>query len=159
MAPQRPIGYWLALVDRLINEQFEATLDEHGVTRLQWQMLSLVGDAPVTPVELEHALAPFVAGLEPSAVTDQLEELLDSAWVERQDEVLALSERGRTSFGRLGEVVERAGEQVAEGVSSEEYAQTLVVLERMARNAGWTEPASDAPAPDAPAPDAPAPPA
>lgn len=147
MAPQRPIGFWLALVDRLINEQFEATLDEHGVTRLQWQMLSLVGDAPVTPVELENALAPFVAGLEPSAVTDQLEELLDSAWVERQDEVLGLSERGRTSFARLGEVVERTGEQVADGVSPEEYAQTLAVLERMARNAGWSEPTAAPPTP------------
>lgn len=140
MAPQRPIGFWLALVDRLMNEQFESTLDEHGVTRLQWQMLSLVSDAPVTPIELEQALTPFVSGLEAAVVTDQLEELLDSAWVERQNELLALSERGRTSFTRLGEVVERSGQQIAEGVSPEEHAQTLAVLERMARNAGWTEP-------------------
>lgn len=144
MAPQRPIGFWLALLDQLFNEQFEATLDEHGVTRLQWQMLGLVGEAPVTPIELENALAPFVAGLEPSVVTDQLEELLDSSWVERQDELLALSERGRTSLTRLGEVIERTGQQVADGVSPEEYVQTVTVLERMARNAGWTDPVAPA---------------
>ena len=29
---ERPIGFWLRLVDNLINEQFASTLDEHGVT-------------------------------------------------------------------------------------------------------------------------------
>ncbi|MCU1534906.1 MAG: transcriptional regulator, partial [Glaciihabitans sp.] len=37
MADQRPIGFWLKLVDRMIDEQFAATIEEHGVTRRQWQ--------------------------------------------------------------------------------------------------------------------------
>jgi len=33
MTDQRPIGFWLKLVDRLIDERFALTLEEHGVTR------------------------------------------------------------------------------------------------------------------------------
>ena len=42
MADQRPIGYWLRLVDGLIDDQFAGTLDEHGVTRMQWQLLNVL---------------------------------------------------------------------------------------------------------------------
>ena len=38
MENQRPIGFWLKLVDSLIDEQFASTLEEHGVTRRQWQL-------------------------------------------------------------------------------------------------------------------------
>ena len=33
MNATRPLGFWLKLVDSLIDEQFAATLEEHGVTR------------------------------------------------------------------------------------------------------------------------------
>jgi hypothetical protein len=37
-------------------------------------------------------------------------------------------------------VVERSRQALAQGVSAEEYQHTLEVLERMARNLGWTDP-------------------
>jgi hypothetical protein len=37
MQAQRPSGFWLKLVDSLITEQFAASLEAHGVTRLQWR--------------------------------------------------------------------------------------------------------------------------
>jgi hypothetical protein len=140
MAPQRPLGFWLKLLDRLINEQFEAVLDEHGVTRRQWQVLSLLSSDPATRPALRSALAPFLTGAEPEPLDEELAELVASDWVGERADHLELTERGRTALARLGEVVGRGREALARDVSAEEYDQTLQVLERMARNLGWTDP-------------------
>ncbi len=142
MAPQRPIGYWLKLLDQLINEQFDGILEEHGVTRRQWQVMNLLSGGPASRSELDEALAPFITGTEPDSLDEQLAELVDSGWVLRSDAKFTLTEHGRTSFSRLGEVVGRTRDTLARGVSAEEYAQTLDVLERMARNLGWSDPAT-----------------
>ncbi len=57
----RPIGFWLKLVDRLIDEQFAATLEEHGVTRRQWQLLNVLSREPATVEQLDAAVAPFLS--------------------------------------------------------------------------------------------------
>ena len=58
MNAQRPLGYWLKLVDSLIDEQFAATLEEHGVTRRQWQVLNLLEQQPATEAQLDAGLSP-----------------------------------------------------------------------------------------------------
>ena len=146
-APQRPIGYWLTLLDRLINQQFDDILEEHGVTRRQWQVMNLLSGGPASLNELVEGLAPFVDGAEPDSLDEQIAELVESDWVGRsgsaldQTAPLQLTVHGETSFGRLGEVVGRTRETLAQGISGDEYSQTLEVLERMARNLGWTDPA------------------
>lgn len=140
MAPQRPIGFWLKLVDQLINEQFDGILDEHGVTRRQWQVMSLLSNGEASRVQLDDALAPFVSGPEPESLDEELDELAASGWVELRAAVFALTERGQTSFDRLSVVVDRSRDVLAEDISAEEYNGTLGVLERMARNLGWRDP-------------------
>jgi hypothetical protein len=60
MAPPRPIGFWLKLVDRLIDESFDSLLEEHGVTRRQWQLLNVLQRGPATLEQLDSAVAPFL---------------------------------------------------------------------------------------------------
>ena len=143
MAPQRPIGFWLKALDQLINEQFDAILEEHGVTRRQWQVMSLLSSDPASRADLDEALAPFLTGTEPESLDEQLGELVDSGWVERNGEMFSLTALGRTSFARLGEVVGRSRDTLAQGITSTEYEQTMDVLERMARNLGWKDPVTD----------------
>jgi DNA-binding MarR family transcriptional regulator len=140
MAPQRPLGFWLKLLDQLINEQFDAILEEHGVTRRQWQVLTMLSTNPATRAELRDALAPFLTGAEPEPLDEELVDLIESDWVAESGEAVVLTDRGRTAFGRLSEVVGRTRQTLAAGVSPDEYDQTLAVLERMARNLGWTDP-------------------
>jgi hypothetical protein len=139
----RPIGFWLKLVDRLIDEQFAATLDEHGVTRRQWQLLNVLARENATVEQLDAAVAPFL-----SAPTDDspaessvehLTELIDSAWVAATTDGYELTERGRTAFEKLEEVVAQQRTLMAEGVMPDEYEQTISVLERMARNLGYED--------------------
>ena len=140
MAPSRPIGFWLKLLDQLIDSQLEAVLGEHDVTRRQWQLLNLLDGGRATRAELGNALAPFLPAGEPDPLGKELSGLLRSGWVARTGDELTLTEQGRLSFAGLGEVLARSRRALAAGVSAEEYHQTLEVLQRMARNLGWTDP-------------------
>ncbi|MBC7518186.1 MAG: MarR family transcriptional regulator [Microbacteriaceae bacterium] len=71
----RPIGFWLKLVDQLIDERFDTTLDEHGVTRRQWQMLNLLRRGPANRAELDAAVAPFLVRSGPRSPGDLSGEL------------------------------------------------------------------------------------
>lgn len=141
MDTPRPIGFWLKLVDRLIDEQFASTLEEHGVTRRQWQLLNVLSTGPATVEQLDAAVAPFLSAgtaddpAETSA--EHLAELFDSAWVDATANGYALTARGRAALERLADVVATQRTQVAEGVTPDEYEQTVAVLERMARNLGY----------------------
>lgn len=139
MAEQRPIGYWLKLVEQLIDRQFERTLDDHGITLLQWQLLNVLARGVSTVEQLDEAIAPFHAGgTSPESAVEHLSELIDSAWVDATPAGYELTERGRVAFGTLADVVSHQRVQVTQGVSEHEQAQTADVLERMARNLGFT---------------------
>ncbi len=138
MADQRPIGYWLRLVDSLIDEQFARTLDEHGVTRIQWQLLNVLARGPSTIHDLDAALAPFLAREAETAI-DHLTELIESAWVDATPSAYELTDRGRGALERLTGVVAAQRTEMAAGVSEADYLTTITTLERMAVNMGWRD--------------------
>ncbi len=154
MDASRPIGFWLKLVDQLIDERFASTLEEHGVTRRQWQLLNVLSRGPATVEQLDAAVAPFLASAAGDADTDagataaeaattpssaeHLAELVESAWVDAAASGYALTERGRTAFDALAATVAKLREEMSEGLTPEQYTETIAVLERMARNLGWS---------------------
>ena len=137
MTDQRPIGYWLKLVDRLVDERFDGTLDEHGVTRRQWQLLNLLGRGPATREELQDALAPFGAD---GSTAGEIDELVESDWIAASPSGFALTPRGDLAFERISEVVAGIRAELADGLSEQDYDATLRSLERMSRNLGWVDP-------------------
>jgi hypothetical protein len=138
MDTPRPIGFWLKLVDRLIDEQFSSTLEEHGVTRRQWQLLNVLSSGPATVEQLDAAVAPFLSAEDSETSAEHLSELLESAWVDAAASGYELTDRGRAALERLATVVSTQRTVVAEGVTPDQYEQTVAVLERMARNLGWS---------------------
>jgi DNA-binding MarR family transcriptional regulator len=148
MDPQRPIGFWLKLVDGLIDERFASTLEEHGVTRRQWQLLNVLSRGPATVEQLDAAVAPFLsAGTDPvdeggataaESSVEHLSELIESAWVDATAAGYELTERGRTAFDALSETVGKLRAELSDGLTPEQYQQTVEALERMARNLGWS---------------------
>ena len=139
MDPQRPIGFWLKLVDGLITQQFDAIVEEHGVTRRQWQIMNLLAEAPSSAERIKQDLQPFLTDETDESVTEQTDELIDSGWVTAAGEHYELTDQGRTSLAKISEVVQSNREQISAGIPEEEYTATLDVLQRMARNMGWTE--------------------
>ena len=138
MATAMPIGYWLKLVDQLIDKQFAATLEEHGVTRRQWQLLNVLAQAPSSLAQLDAAVAPF---LNPDGETSEehLSELMESSWVVGSATQYSITEQGEAAGARLADVVSHNRDQLAAGITAEQYDSTVEVLEHMARNLGWSE--------------------
>lgn len=137
MNAPRPIGFWLKLVDRLIDEQFASTLEEHGVTRRQWQLLNVLAREASTVEQLDAAVAPFLSAADQESSVEHLGELVESGWVTTTATTYDITDRGRGAFERLAEVVSVQRTVMAEGVSEQEYEQTIAVLERLARNLGY----------------------
>jgi hypothetical protein len=135
---QRPIGFWLSLVERMIDERFAATLEEHGVTRRQWNLLSALSRGPATIEELDAALLPFEPA-EGESAADNLTELIDSGWVDATPTGYEITERGTVAFTRLADVVRAGRELAVEGISEATYDSMVATLERIAFNLGWRE--------------------
>ena len=138
-SPRRPVDFWLRLLDRLINEHFGKALDEHGITRQQWEVVNLLSREPASQDELAEALARFHRDVQPTTLTEELSELEDSGWLMRREQEYELTELGQTSYRRLEPVLRATDEEIGRGISREDYAATLEVLERMAINLGWQE--------------------
>ena len=142
MTDTRPIGFWLRLVDRLIDEQFARTLEEHGVTRRQWQLMNVLANGPASVAQLDAEVAPFLqAATDDSPAetsVEHLTELIESAWVDATPTGYELTERGQSSLARLEAVVAEQRTVITAGLSEDEYAATVRVLERMAQNLGYT---------------------
>jgi hypothetical protein len=139
MSAPRPIGFWLKLVDAKIDEQFASTLEEHGVTRRQWQLLNVLQQEPATEEQLDAAVAPFLSAEQGESSAEHLAELVDSGWVQLAGGRYELVERGRSALGRLSTVVAAQRTLATEGLTQQQYDDTLAVLETMARNLGWRE--------------------
>jgi len=139
----RPLGYWLRLVDRLIDEQFATTLEEHGITRRQWQLMNVLAQAPASVAELDAAIAPFLAAAteerERESSVEHLTELIESAWVDATPTGYELTVRGQAALERLAVVVAEQRTVITAGVTDAEYQQTVSVLQRVAVNLGHVE--------------------
>ncbi len=139
MTDQRPIGFWLRLVDRMIDERFASTLEEHGVTRRQWQLLTVLSRGGATVEQLDAAVAPFLSTAAGESSVEHLSELIESGWVDATPAGYELTERGSGAYRRLAEVVEANREIATENVSREDYEAMITTLERIARNLGWSD--------------------
>ena len=132
----RTLATWLALVDRLIERNFSAALDEHGITRMQWRILTALADGEATADQLDAALADLPAFDDDQTAAEQLDELVESGWVDA-DGNYSLTERGRTAQGHIVDAVAELRVTALADISAEEEAAMIAVLERMARNLGW----------------------
>jgi hypothetical protein len=138
----RPLDFWLKLVDTLINLHFQTMLEEHGIVRRQWEMMRMLSRGRASQQDLDMALAPFLPANEPGATTAELSELGESGWLTQVDGVYQLTERGLVVHQRLDDVFAQKNSDLAEGVSPGEYALVVSVLERIATNLGWRDPAA-----------------
>ena len=123
----KPIGWWLKEVDRLLEESFEQVLAADGLTRRQWQALN----AAAGTESIATALSPFLTGdpAELAAVTDPLAE---RGWLSGDE----LTDAGRLALEALTTKVQAQRRRITNGVTDEEYVATVGVLRRMAANLG-----------------------
>ncbi|MBH0022895.1 hypothetical protein [Salinibacterium sp. SWN248] len=143
MDTQQPISYWVKLVDRIVDELFATTLEEHGITRRQWQLLTVLSKGAAGVELLDIEIAPFLdrpngavpptQGLHTTSL-ESLTELVESDWLTTDGALYELTDRGRVVVDRLTIVIADGRQKATEGVTPEQYDTTVTVLETMARN-------------------------
>ncbi len=93
-----PLAFWLALVDRLVEERFAAALEEHGITRTQWRILGVLTAGPATPDAVQAALTDLPASEDDETPAEELGELIESGWVTSDgDLTITTAARWRTT--------------------------------------------------------------
>jgi DNA-binding MarR family transcriptional regulator len=130
----RPIGYWLKHLDRLIEDTFRQTLTGQGLTRRHWQVLNTVSRGPASPAELAEALDPFLRD-DPAGQATTAADLIDRGWVSHDhDGRLCLTPNGRTAYQATQQQVQQTRRLMLRGISAGEYAAVIDILTRMAAN-------------------------
>ena len=130
---ERPIGYWLKKLDRLIDTQFELQLSTARLSWRQWQLLNLLENNPRSVPELEAELEPFLKGVG-QELSDALAGLVTRGWAESRDNIVNLTETGRAQFEIVKATAAEVRQTLMRGIPPEEYRTTIDVLARMAAN-------------------------
>jgi DNA-binding MarR family transcriptional regulator len=129
----RPIGYWIKLLDRLIDESFEAAIGAEGLTRRHWQALNVIRSGPVDAGRMDAELAAFLTGEAPTT-GPVLDDLRARGWVADDAGRLSLTPAGTTAYAALAERVGANRARIARGVSEADYATTVATLTTMCAN-------------------------
>ena len=129
---RKPIGYWLKHLDRLIEDAFDHTLADDNLSRRHWQVLNILGRGPATRAELNVALKPFT-GDDPTALAPVIDALTRQGWVRAEaDGRHALTVDGAAVHQRIRQDVDQTRRLILRHVTTDEYAQVIDILQRMA---------------------------
>jgi DNA-binding MarR family transcriptional regulator len=137
MAMEENIGTLMAQVSRLFRRRFDEGAREIGVTRPQWQVLTLLKlHAGIN----QGGLAEIVE-VEPITLGRMIDRLQDSLLVERRPDPadrrawrLHLTERGENLVDQLRPFAQEAFAVALEGIDEAEQAHLRIVLGRMRAN-------------------------
>ena len=136
VAKQKPIGYWLKYADEVITEHVDQVLSDNGFTRSRWQVLNVVYQAgTITRGGVFDTMQTFIS-------TRQLDEIIDGfveeGWLAKAGEgdgaQLALTEAGKAKRETVFELQSEVRRRAMQGITEQEYATVIDVLERMVRN-------------------------
>lgn len=123
----KPLGYWLIHIHELLETGFERLLEAEGLSRRHWQVLNTLASKPHTMAEINSALRPFGDDFR-----QQAEDLVARGWVTGEFELTTV---GHEAHKRVSERVHEFRAKVVDGISADEYATLMNLLERVATNA------------------------
>ena len=131
----RPIGYWVKRLDAALQVQLDFTLAGVHLSRRQWQVLTTLSAAPVTPAEMLDVLRPLNAVDGADGQERDMAALVRRGLVLLLDGRLALTEAGHALHSKASVLVEATRRELTAGIGADEYAIAVSVLERMSINA------------------------
>ena len=133
---QKPIGYWLKHADEVITEHVDRVLSDNGFTRFRWQVLNIVYQADtITRGGVFDTMQTFIDAR-------QLDEIIDGfikeGWLVKRGEgdaaQLMLTEAGKAQRETVFELQSEVRRRALQGITEQEYATVIDVLQRMVKN-------------------------
>jgi DNA-binding MarR family transcriptional regulator len=136
----RPLGYWVKRLDTLLEESLDRVLARNGMRRRHWQVLSVLREGPQTRAQVAEAMLAFWVAASVTQ-TDVVDDLVRRGWAEAQpgEDRYALTADGEEVYSRVSLDVATLRAQVTHGFSTDEYAEVVNALARMAANLEGSE--------------------
>jgi len=138
--PQLPIGYWLKQADNLLTEQINKIQAANGTSRFEWQVLNLLKElGSANKEQLFENLRTFV---DASNFNEIISHLVGCGWLEQSEASQSgvgefhLSEEGRRQYEVIFAKQKEVRERAMQGISVDEYATVVRVLQQMVSNLG-----------------------
>ncbi len=132
-----PIGHWLKRADYLITQHTNRVQAVNNVSRFEWQVLNFLHDGGTADKErIFRAMKIFIDADELDATLDRLSKL---GWMERTtgadgEQMFGLTHSGEQHHAVVHASQKIAREKVMQGISEEEHATMLRVLQRIVSN-------------------------
>lgn len=120
----RPFGFWITAVDRLMAAEFARAFENEGVSRREWRLLNVVDGT----VPSDRPLS-----------ASKLRRLVELGWVASDGDGWTLTDEGRGAKERLDALVAGIRARIAGAVEPDEFAAMASTLEKIARELGWQE--------------------
>ncbi|MEW1914366.1 MarR family winged helix-turn-helix transcriptional regulator [Kitasatospora sp. NPDC085895] len=129
----KPIGYWLNRTDKALTQYMNGMLNEFGLTRTAWQVLSVIRDTPdAADADIRTALAP---NADRHTLTTAIDAVLADDWATRPAPGrLVLTATGRRRLLTVEDRVNAFRQLSTLGITTEDYHTAVSVLERMTHN-------------------------
>ncbi|MAC58993.1 MAG: transcriptional regulator [Novosphingobium sp.] len=134
---ERRVGTVLAQVARLMRRAFDERAREIGVTRPQWQVLSVL----LRHEGIKQGGLAEILEVEPITAGRMIDRMQDAKLVERKTDPadrrawrLFLTPRGREIIDRLQPLARETTEKTLKGISEDDQADLLRTLDTMLEN-------------------------
>jgi DNA-binding MarR family transcriptional regulator len=132
------VGYWLKQADNLLTEQINKVQAANRVSRFDWQVLNMLNElGSAGRKRLFETMRTFVD--EPD-FEEILSGLIERGWVEKVShsgtEEFQLAEEGRRQHAVILATQKEVRARAMQGISEEEYATVIRVLQRIVSNLG-----------------------
>jgi hypothetical protein len=130
MNMERPIGYWLKHLDRLIDDAMAHVFTEEKLARRHWQVMNVLRRSPQDEAGLTEALSPFWT-VDAVTLAEVTTELTTRGWVTGH---YALTAAGETAHATIATKVNGIRATFMNGLSDDDYHRTVGTLRHMAEN-------------------------
>jgi DNA-binding MarR family transcriptional regulator len=136
VAKQKPIGYWLKYADEVITEHVDRVLSDNGFTRFCWQVLNIIYQAgAITESGVFDTMQTFIDRQQLGEILDRF---VEQGWLVKRGEgdgaQLTLTGAGKAKRETVFELQSEVRRRAMQGITEQEYATVIDVLERMVRN-------------------------
>jgi hypothetical protein len=132
---RQPIGFWTVRAGEAIRARTRGALEEIGVTQPEWWVLHQLSRHPegIDRVDVVETIGPNDT---PAVIESAIDAAIAKGWIHAEGAQLRLSDAGTERFERAAAVQEALQAERMEGITAEEFATTISVLQRTIVNVG-----------------------
>ncbi len=134
--PERqPLGFWTSRAAEAIRSRTRGALAEVGVTQPEWWVLHQLSlrQEGRSRSEVIDTVGPNDT---PEAIVAALQSVVANGWAREDGTTVSLTTSGADRFERAAEVQRALQRERMQGISSEEFATTITVLQKTIANLG-----------------------